>query len=498
MQKVNKALIVSAAFLVASCAAFFSVTGLGLLFKSFSVMVMAGCLEYAKLVTAAYVKNRWTELGKLLRVYLSFAVLVLMFVTSMGIYGFLSDAFQNQSIRLDQVDRQIVVIDTKIKINKTEIDRYTQKINNLSNIRNSQEQNLTKLIDGNRGTGRVSSMIKNADLQIINDSKKIDSLNNLNVVLYQNIDSVKNTNMDLEREVGGFRFVAESFNIPLKSAVKWFILMIVFVFDPLAIALVLAYNSKTKTIMQVEQQQQEQEQQEQEQDFNKPKRGRPKKYDKNWIEKLYGVEENKKYAQNGEEAKIEYILNLIGDGKYLVDLGAKDGYSLSNTRYFVEKGYQCLLIDVDSEAGDSKEVKKHKIFSGNVIPLLKTYKCPKVFDMLSIDLNGTDYWVLSEVLKNFQPRLIIAEFNASIPSGKSVCIKNEIDFNWTGDNYFGFSFDAGKKLGQKYGYTVIHQENNMNMFLVKDEYLSGVEAIDVKYEEVHYFKEDGRKDWVEV
>jgi hypothetical protein len=230
---------------------------------------------------------------------------------------------------------------------------------------------------------------------------------------------------------------------------------------------------------------------------NKPKRGRPKKFDKNWVEKLYNVEENKKYAQNGEETKIEYILDIIGDGKYLVDLGAKDGYSLSNTRYFIEKGYQCLLIDVDSEAGDSKEIKKHKIFSGNVIPLLKTYKCPKIFDLLSIDLNGTDYWVLDEMLKDFQPKLIIAEFNASIPVGKSLTIKNETDFVWSGDNYFGFSFDAGKKLGEKYGYTVIHQENNMNMFLVKDEYLSG-ETFDVKYEDVHYFKEDGRKDWVEV
>ena len=80
MQKINQALIVIAAFLVAGCAAFFSVTGLGNLFKSFSVMFMAGSLEYAKLVTAAYLKSRWDELGKFLRIYLAVAVLVLMFI----------------------------------------------------------------------------------------------------------------------------------------------------------------------------------------------------------------------------------------------------------------------------------------------------------------------------------------------------------------------------------------------------------------------------------
>lgn len=488
MQKINQALIVIAAFLVAGCAAFFSVTGLGLLFRSFSVMFMAGSLEYAKLVTAAYVKSRWSELGKGLRLYLSFAVIILMIITSMGIFGFLSDAFQSQSIRIEQVDREVGLINNKIEINKSEITRYQQQVNNMTQIRNSQEQNLSKLIDGEKSTGRVSGMIKSADIQITTNSHKIDSLNTLNVSLLQNIDSVKNKNIDLEREVGGFRFVAETFNIPLKQAVKWFILMIVFVFDPLAIALVLAYNTKSNVNIQSVPEEE------------KPKRGRPKKIemDKDWILKMKSVEGVKKYAQNGEEAKIEYILNNIGNNKFIVDLGAKDGYSLSNTRYFVENGYECLMIDSDSEAGETKEVKKHKLFSGNVIPLLKTYKCPKVFDMLDIDLDGTDYWILKKVLENYSPLLILAEFNASIPMGRSVTIPNESEFEWSGDNFFGFSFSAGKKLAEEFGYTIVHQENNMNLFMVKNEYLVNVEIPEVKYQEVHYFKEDGRKDWVEI
>lgn len=490
MQKINKALIVIAAFLVAGCAAFFSVTGLGLLFRSFSVMFMAGSLEYAKLVTAAYLKSRWYELGKALRLYLAFAVIILMIITSMGIYGFLSDAFQSQSIRIEQVDREVGLINNKIDINKTEITRYQQQINNLTQIRNSQEQNLSKLIEGEKSTGRMSSMIKTADIQITKSSQKIDSLNTLNITLLQNIDSVKNKNLDLEREVGGFRFIAETFNIPLKQAVKWFILLIVFVFDPLAIALVLAYNTKSN-VNDVQNEYVPDE---------KPKRGRPKKIemDKDWILKMKSVEGEKKYAQNGEEAKIEYILNNIGNNKYIVDLGAKDGYSLSNTRYFVENGYQCLFIDNESEAGESTEVKKHKLFSGNVIPLLKTYKCPKVFDMLDIDLDGTDYWILRKVLENYSPLLILAEFNASIPVGRSITIPNESDFEWKGDNFFGFSFDAGKKIAEEFGYTIVHQENNMNLFMVKNEYLVNVEIPEVTYEEVHHFVENGRNDWVEV
>ena len=87
------------------------------------------------------------------------------------------------------------------------------------------------------------SHFKNADAQIKLSSNRIDSLSNQNTVIYEEIDEVKNQNIDLEKQIGGFRFVAEAFGIELKKAVKYFILIIVFVFDPLAIALILAYNT---------------------------------------------------------------------------------------------------------------------------------------------------------------------------------------------------------------------------------------------------------------
>lgn len=243
-----KIILAIAALLVAGCAAFFSTTGIGLLFHgaTISAMIMAGSLELAKLVSAAHLKLAWNELTRPLRTYLTIAVVVLMVITSTGIYGFLSDAFQQQRIRIQKVERETTVIQNKIKQNETEISRYTSQMNNLADIRNSQEQNLSKLIDNKRSTGRIASMIKNADIQIAAYSKKIDSLNFDNGLSYQKIDDVKNNNIDLEKQVGGFRFVADAFNVKIEAAVKWFIFLIVIVFDPLAVALVLAFVSYNK------------------------------------------------------------------------------------------------------------------------------------------------------------------------------------------------------------------------------------------------------------
>lgn len=239
-------LIGFSALLVAGCAAFFSVTGLGLLFygASTAVVIMASALELSKVVIAAYLKQSWAEIEKTLKTYLTIALLALMVITSGGIYGFLSDAFQKQSLRLEKVDRELRLLNDKLNINQTEINRYEKTIANFTSIRASQENNLTKLIDKEKPTYRVSSMIRNADAEIKQASKKIDSLNSYNITIYEQIQLVKNNNIDLEKQVGGFRFVAEALGVDLKTAVKWFILLIVLVFDPLAIALVLAYNSR--------------------------------------------------------------------------------------------------------------------------------------------------------------------------------------------------------------------------------------------------------------
>jgi len=239
-----KYLVGLSAIIVAGCAAYFSVTGLGVLFAgaSLSVMVMASSLEFAKLVAATYLKQKWDDIGGFNKWYLTSAVGILMLITSAGIFGYLSNAFQQQNLGLQKVDRDIAVYQTQITKNDGEIVRYTTQLTNQQNIRNSQESNLSKQIDKDKSTSRVSQMIKSADREITSISKRIDELTIKNNASLDSINVIKNNNIELEKEVGGFRFVAEAFNTSLNTVVKFFIFIIVFVFDPLAIALIIAFN----------------------------------------------------------------------------------------------------------------------------------------------------------------------------------------------------------------------------------------------------------------
>jgi len=239
-----KVLVGLSAILVAGCAAYFSVTGLGVLFAgaSISVMVMAGSLELAKLVAATYLKQEWDTLKGFNKWYLTISVGTLMLITSAGIFGYLSNAFQQQNLGLQKIERDIAVYQTQITKNDGEIARYTTQLTNQQNIRNSQEANLSKQIDKDKSTSRVSQMIRTADKEITSVSKRIDELTKQNNVALDSINAIKNNNIELEREVGGFRFVAEAFNVPLNTVVKFFIFIIVIVFDPLAVALIIAFN----------------------------------------------------------------------------------------------------------------------------------------------------------------------------------------------------------------------------------------------------------------
>ena len=239
-----KYLVGLSAIIVAGCAAYFSVTGLGVLFAgaTLSVMVMAGALEFAKLVAATYLKQQWDTIKGFNKWYLTISVATLMLITSAGIFGYLSNAFQQQNLELQKVERDISVYQSQIDKNDAEIVRYTTQLTNQQNIRNSQEANISKVVERDGNTSRLTQMVKNADAEITTISKRIDALTIQNNVALDSINSIKNNNIELEREVGGFRFVADAFGVPLNDVVKFFILIIVLVFDPLAIALIIAFN----------------------------------------------------------------------------------------------------------------------------------------------------------------------------------------------------------------------------------------------------------------
>lgn len=237
-----KYLVGFSALIIAGCAAFFSVTGLGVLFSgaSTAVMVMAGALEFAKLVAATYLKQMWGEIKGFNKWYLVSAVALLMLITSAGIFGYLSNAFQAQSLKLQQVDREIMVHSTKIDQNTIQITQLSTQISEFN-------KNQGKIIDGGRVNNRLLRSIDNRDKEIAKINKKIGDLQDQNAKENEKINEIKTSNIDLEKEVGGFRFVAEAFGVELKNVVKFFIFLIVIVFDPLAVALIIAFNGLIET-----------------------------------------------------------------------------------------------------------------------------------------------------------------------------------------------------------------------------------------------------------
>jgi hypothetical protein len=232
-----KFLVGFSALIIAGCAAFFSVTGLGVLFSgaSTAVMVMAGSLEFAKLVAATYLKQTWDEIKGFNKWYLTIAVAILMMITSAGIFGYLSNAFQAQSLQLQQVDREILVYTTKIDQNTAQITQLNTQLGQLSSTQST-------ILEKGKVNSRLLRSIDSKDRQVAQINKKIEGLQTENAKNNEKINEIKIANLGLEKEVGGFRFIAEAFGMELKNVVKFFIFLIVIVFDPLAIALIIAFN----------------------------------------------------------------------------------------------------------------------------------------------------------------------------------------------------------------------------------------------------------------
>jgi hypothetical protein len=235
-----KYLVAISAILIAGSAAYFSVTGLGVLFSgaAIAVMVMATSLEFAKLVTATYLKQKWSEIGTLNKWYLTFAVAVLMLITSAGIFGYLSNAFQQQNLALQQIDRKILVHSTKIEQNESQIKQLSTQIT-------ESNTNQGKILDNGKVNSRLLRSVDNRDKQISKLNDRIAELQKENAAENDSINKIKTDNISLEKEVGGFRFVADAFGVELNSVVKFFIILIVIVFDPLAVALIISFNQLT-------------------------------------------------------------------------------------------------------------------------------------------------------------------------------------------------------------------------------------------------------------
>ena len=237
-------IIALSALFVSSSAILYSVYGLSKLFAgaSIAVAIMASSLEIAKLVVASLLYVYWDEINRLLRLYLTVATITLMLITSGGIYGFLSGAYQETAIKSELLDKHTLVLQTKqdrfIKQLGDENDMvkyYTEALSNPTMIQyvDSASKQLV--------TTTSSRQRKLMTSQLNEVKSKVNALND-SVSIYDMRILNKQISNEGARELGPLKYVAKSLGVEMDKVVNYFLLLIVFVFDPLAIALVIAAN----------------------------------------------------------------------------------------------------------------------------------------------------------------------------------------------------------------------------------------------------------------
>jgi len=249
------------ALFVAFNAAFFSVSGLSKLFAgaSLSVILMASSLEAAKLITAGYLYNYWEKINKVFRVYLIIGTSVLVLITSLGIYGFLTAAFQETFNVYNVSSKQKAFLEQKEKFWGDDVARYdrelesiNQRIEQLSNAKSQQIQvRDTTVASGFRTTVSTRELrLAQERLGVEEESRKdiqskrqtaADSLQSIQLQILD-----LETDTDVSAELGPLQYLSGLLDKPMDQIINWFILIIIFVFDPLAVALVVAFNNALK------------------------------------------------------------------------------------------------------------------------------------------------------------------------------------------------------------------------------------------------------------
>jgi len=237
-------IIALSALFVSGSAIFYSVYGLSQLFSGASkaVIVMASSLEFAKLVVASLLYTYWGELNRLLRSYLTIACIILMFITSGGIYGFLSGAYQSTAAKSELMDKHTLVLQVKqerfieqLSGEKELLMYYTEALSNptmIQYIDKETEQLITT----------TSSRQRKLMTDQLNEVKNNINMLNDSISVYDMKILEKEVSNEEVRELGPLKYVAKSLGVEMDKVVNYFLLLIVCVFDPLAIALVIAAN----------------------------------------------------------------------------------------------------------------------------------------------------------------------------------------------------------------------------------------------------------------
>jgi hypothetical protein len=242
--------------LIACCAAYYSIFGLSQLFAgaSTAVIIMASSLEFSKIVAVSFLHRYWKNISSALKLYLTIGVFVLICITSAGIYGFLSNAYQKTANKLEISEGELTVLTNKkdlfqknINDNKNIIALKTSRIEQLTNIRITQESRLDAAAN-NLAKNKVRNDINVATKEIQKLTGEIDTLNAKNTVLLDSVNTYatksieSKSNNTAAAEIGPLKYLSQLSGYPMDVVVNWFILLLIFVFDPLAVSLVIATN----------------------------------------------------------------------------------------------------------------------------------------------------------------------------------------------------------------------------------------------------------------
>ena len=250
-------IIALSALSVSASAAFYSVSGLSKLFAgaSFEVIIMAGSLEVAKLVIASLLYQYWDTINKLLRAYLAVAAVILVIITSMGIYGFLSAAYQETYQKLVVNENQIEFLENKAKFYEDDVTRYDEELERISgNISTLSNAKATSIqVRDTSAVGGLRSTVSTAELRLAQSRIRVEEENRKEVntkrtVAADSLQTIKLAILKLENdsdtvgELGPLQYLSGLTGTPMDKIINILLLVIIFVFDPLAISLVVAAN----------------------------------------------------------------------------------------------------------------------------------------------------------------------------------------------------------------------------------------------------------------
>src|SRR5210317_1921652 len=250
-------LIAFSALSVSASAAFYSVSGLSKLCAgaSLEVIIMSGSLEVAKLVIASLLYQYWSTLNKLLRTYLSIAAVVLVLITSMGIYGFLSAGYQDTYRQLTIKNNQVAFLEQKTNFYEKDVARYDEELerisNNISTLSNAKASSI-QVRDTTSSTG-FRQTISTTELRLSQKRIDVEEQNRASVQAKreQVADSLQKyqlaildleNNTEVAGELGPLQYLSGLTGAPMDKIINILLLVIIFVFDPLAISLVVAAN----------------------------------------------------------------------------------------------------------------------------------------------------------------------------------------------------------------------------------------------------------------